>query len=166
LSIQAWPALTRLKKVWRDWQALAAWERQMLVTMALLMFKVKIQLHLLGFRNTFQSWEGPVPCKSIIPPPISIGVQDFAHRCATLSEIAGRKGLIQANCLHRSLVLGRILRRYGLPAAVRIGTQGGPRPFQAHAWVELEGTLLGPGQNENYQAFEQLASIGGKIASP
>src|SRR5271154_2998292 len=39
----------------------------------------------------------------------------------------------RAECLQRSAVLTCLLRRYGLPAQMVIGTQ--KLPFRAHAWV-------------------------------
>jgi len=43
-------------------------------------------------------------------------------------------------CLERSLVLYHKLRRDGVPAALRMGVRA--YPFEAHAWVELEGSPL------------------------
>lgn len=46
----------------------------------------------------------------------------------------------EVKCLQRSVVTARLLRRYGFAAEMVIGVQ--PMPFCAHAWVELEGTVL------------------------
>jgi hypothetical protein len=43
----------------------------------------------------------------------------------------------RALCLEQSLALCYLLRRSGLAAELRVGVQ--PRPFQAHAWVEVDG---------------------------
>lgn len=43
----------------------------------------------------------------------------------------------RAICLEQSVALYVLLRRRGVAAALRIGVQ--PYPFQAHAWVELDG---------------------------
>ncbi len=46
----------------------------------------------------------------------------------------------RAICLEQSVALYYVLRRRGFPVALRIGVQ--PYPFQAHAWVELDGEPL------------------------
>jgi hypothetical protein len=46
----------------------------------------------------------------------------------------------RAVCLEQSIALYLLLRRRGFHAALRIGVQ--PYPFQAHAWVELDGEPL------------------------
>jgi len=43
-------------------------------------------------------------------------------------------------CLQRSAVLCSMLRRRGLPARFVVGVQ--QSPFQAHAWIELDGRIL------------------------
>jgi prolyl oligopeptidase len=44
-------------------------------------------------------------------------------------------------CLQRSAVTTIILRRHGLPAELVIGAQ--VLPFKSHAWVELDGRVVG-----------------------
>jgi hypothetical protein len=51
----------------------------------------------------------------------------------------------RAECLQRSAVLTCLLRRYGLPAQMVIGTQ--KLPFRAHAWVELNGRVVNDKQD-------------------
>ncbi len=43
-------------------------------------------------------------------------------------------------CLQRSIVLTSLLRDSGIRAQLVIGSR--PTPFQAHAWVEVEGTVV------------------------
>ena len=51
----------------------------------------------------------------------------------------------RAECLQRSAVLTCLLRRYGFPAQMVIGTQ--KLPFRAHAWVELDGRVVNDKQD-------------------
>jgi prolyl oligopeptidase len=44
-------------------------------------------------------------------------------------------------CLHRSVVLVLLLRRYGIAARLVIGARRAP--FYAHAWVEVDGRPIG-----------------------
>jgi hypothetical protein len=66
-----------------------------------------------------------------------------AHHVASLVEAVARRGPFRYNCLQRSLVLWRMLRRRGLQAELRIGVRreaDGDRRF--HAWVEHGGRVL------------------------
>jgi len=58
-------------------------------------------------------------------------------------------------CLQRSAVLTCMLRRYGFPAQMVIGTQR--LPFKAHAWVELNGRVVNdkPDMPELYAEIER-----------
>ena len=68
---------------------------------------------------------------------------------AAQSAIAGRHGAVQATCLRRSLLLLGLLRRRGLRPVLQLGVAGRSGPFQAHAWVELDGERLLPGDAEH-----------------
>jgi hypothetical protein len=46
----------------------------------------------------------------------------------------------EALCLQRSAATACLLKRYGIPAQMLIGTQ--QMPFKAHAWVEVEGRVV------------------------
>jgi Transglutaminase-like superfamily len=43
-------------------------------------------------------------------------------------------------CLQRSAATACLLKRYGVPAQLVIGTQR--LPFKAHAWVEVDGRVV------------------------
>lgn len=49
---------------------------------------------------------------------------------------------IRPSCLEFSAALWWLLRREGLPGQLRIGTFSEANRFQAHAWVELNGTVI------------------------
>lgn len=68
-----------------------------------------------------------------------------ARAMAELAAVAGRRGVVEATCLRRSLLLYGWLRRKGLRPVLQLGIPEKPKPgapFEAHAWVELEGTAL------------------------
>jgi hypothetical protein len=46
----------------------------------------------------------------------------------------------EALCLQRSAATACLLKQYGLPAQMVIGTQ--QMPFKAHAWVEVDGRVV------------------------
>lgn len=43
-------------------------------------------------------------------------------------------------CLQRSAVTACLLRSFGIPGVMKIGVR--PMPFQAHAWVEVDGSVV------------------------
>jgi hypothetical protein len=53
----------------------------------------------------------------------------------------------RVRCLQRSAVLACLLRRYGIPAQMVMGSQ--KSPFRAHAWVEIEGRVINERGNVN-----------------
>ncbi|MGH7472009.1 MAG: lasso peptide biosynthesis B2 protein [Longimicrobiales bacterium] len=59
----------------------------------------------------------------------------------------------RARCLEQSLALFVLLRRRGVAAQLRLGVQ--PYPFNAHAWVELDGTAL----NERPETIRQFVPL-------
>jgi hypothetical protein len=59
----------------------------------------------------------------------------------------------RARCLEQSLALYVLLRRRGIPVELRLGVQ--PYPFNAHAWVELNGTPL----NEERETVSQFVPL-------
>jgi len=72
-----------------------------------------------------------------------------AKSVAHLAAIAGRHGAVNASCLRQSLLLYGWLRHCGLRPTLLLGIKAeeGRAPFQAHAWVELDGTPLLPGDS-------------------
>jgi transglutaminase-like putative cysteine protease len=62
----------------------------------------------------------------------------------------------RAQCLEQSLTLYVLLRRRGVPADLKLGVR--PRPFYAHAWVEVRGRALGEAADlpMNLVAFPSL----------
>ena len=61
----------------------------------------------------------------------------------------------RARCLEQSLALYVLLRRRGVPAELKLGVQ--PYPFNAHAWVELNGSPL----NERLETVRQFVPLPG-----
>jgi len=69
------------------------------------------------------------------------------YRPATLSNAIYRSlhlGKHRPRCLVNALVLFRLLREQGDPAELVIGLKPDARDQRAHAWVELDGSDVGP----------------------
>ena len=61
----------------------------------------------------------------------------------------------QTLCLQRSAALACLLRQYGTKAQMVIGSR--LMPFQAHAWVEVEGAVVNdrPDVQETYAVLDR-----------
>ena len=59
----------------------------------------------------------------------------------------------RALCLEQSLALFVLLQRRGIAAELRLGVQ--PYPFNAHAWVELDGQPV----NETWETIRQFVPM-------
>ena len=79
-----------------------------------------------------------------------------AKALAELAAIAGRHGMVEATCLRRALLLYAWLRWRGLRPVLLLGVMERGGPFQAHAWVELEGERLLP-SDAGYRPFASPA---------
>lgn len=78
-------------------------------------------------------------------------------------------GLGRPLCLVRSLALQRLLRRHGIPgSAIRVGVRICGGRFEAHAWVEWNGTVVGedPGYVARFRPFSDLGSTAARVSWP
>lgn len=72
---------------------------------------------------------------------------------------AARSGLFRPSCLVRTLALSRLLERAGIRGArVRIGVRDRDGRFEAHAWIELGGVVLGDSANR-VATFSHLTDV-------
>jgi len=65
-------------------------------------------------------------------------------------------GFVRPTCLAESLALWFLLGQQGIPAALRIGVRKKLGDFEAHAWVECDGTALNQAseQHRHYATFD------------
>lgn len=59
-----------------------------------------------------------------------------------------------SRCLFSSLTLMRMLERRGIDQVLVIATR--PRPFGAHAWIEVEGEAILPDADPGYERLLEL----------
>lgn len=74
------------------------------------------------------------------PPPHLTASPSDIERLAHRITLAAAFFPGRARCLEQSLVLWTMLRRSGIDARLRLGVR--PHPFEAHAWVELDGQAI------------------------
>jgi len=80
----------------------------------------------------------------------------IAQQTGRLVEWAARYGPYRGNCLSRSLTLWWLLRRQGLESELRIGASTAGGRFEAHAWIEFQGTVINDRADvrERYGVFD------------
>jgi transglutaminase superfamily protein len=64
-----------------------------------------------------------------------------ASSVGRMAFCAARYGVVHGNCLSRSLTLCYLLRRHGFDACLRLGARRRGKSLEAHAWVELNGSI-------------------------
>ncbi|MEX1184570.1 MAG: lasso peptide biosynthesis B2 protein [Gemmatimonadota bacterium] len=72
---------------------------------------------------------------------------------------AARYGVFRPQCLVRALALQRMLRRRGImESSLHIGVRRQDGVFQAHAWVELNGAVLGD-TRQHVRTFTRVSDL-------
>lgn len=89
------------------------------------------------------------------PLGLSVAIPVVTERICAAVDMACIWYWKEALCLQRSAATACLLRRYGVPARMVIGTQ--QVPFRAHAWVEVEGRVVNdkPYVREMYPVLDQ-----------
>lgn len=132
------------------WRALSWRERGQLAMCALGLTAVHAALALAGYRRTRRAVEALSRRRT--PRPATPEDLAAARRLARIAAIAGHHGAVHASCLRQSLLVYGWLRRRGLEPRLHLGVKPAQGPFMAHAWVELDGQRLLPGDAE-HRAF-------------
>jgi len=97
-----------------------------------------------GFKRTRANFESVSMTKS----GLSSGKQiEQARQASRAVAIAARYGPYRANCLKRSLVLLRVLRRRGVICELKLGAHLEGGDLSAHAWVQHDGIVLNDDQD-------------------
>lgn len=131
---------------WREWRDL--WAAQFALVVAQWRVWTKAQ----GRLTT--SAADPVP--AFVPP------EDSVTRSRALALAVRRAaffGLFRPACLVRSVALCRLMERHGIRhAVVRVGVVVSRGRFQAHAWVDYGGVILGD-DPEHVADYETLSGV-------
>lgn len=108
-------------------------------------------------------WPAPVPQDGAEPDGPVGSATTIADRRAIWAEAqavhrAARYGVFRPRCLTRAIALQRLLARRGWPARVRVGVCREGDALLAHAWVELDGAILGD-RPEHVARYTPLAGF-------
>jgi hypothetical protein len=109
-------------------------------------------LFLLPFVHWLLSWMGYVRLTKLIEKSIQLKLTpeklseskllERAEVAAHMVSIAAHHGFFQASCLRRSLALAVLLRRENIPSEICFGLRLSDQNLEAHAWVEVQGTVV------------------------
>lgn len=113
-------------------------ERSLVSKVAFALLASWAGFRLFGFFN-WKKWTTRFSEKKIKSSPMSM---ESAQHLANLAAATARRLFVRTNCLEQSLVLWLLLRRRGVPATLRFGGRKHEAQFEAHAWVEWQGTVL------------------------
>jgi hypothetical protein len=84
-------------------------------------------------------------------------------RVAVAVDRVSRHGLFRPTCLVRAIALERLVRRaHAGHAVVRVGVLKGGREFFAHAWIEIDGRVVGdePSHVRRFTPLESFSALG------
>jgi hypothetical protein len=141
----------------------AARDRRLTFRLLLLLPACSAALRLGGFRRAYGAAEW-LSARSVRRPP---GGSRTPQQITDLVVHVNRHVLpYQSKCLLESLALWYLLRRCGYDATFCLGARTLLGPFEAHAWVELNGKVLNdaPNVRDVYEPFE-IAAISARPES-
>jgi len=85
-------------------------------------------------------------------PPTAAWHLGQARGCGRSVALAARHGLVAGTCLSRSLTVMLLLARRQVAGRLRVGVDLDNGALKAHAWVEVAGVPLEPGE-DSYAPF-------------
>ena len=143
----------------RRFRALERPAQELFLRAVVLLPLVALSLRWRGFRATQAALERFLP-KANPEPDAALANKDAAVT-AHMVNAADRHGLVHPSCLAKSLTLWWLLARQGIPSRLRIGIRKEKERFEAHAWVERDGTALNePDEHHHhYAAFDASLSV-------
>jgi hypothetical protein len=146
---------------WRRFRRLSGFERGIVLEAAAGLLISWLAVRLLGFRLCRSVFEKQLAARnSWNSKSGEADVLGVARRIAHLEAVTATNLFFRISCLELSLVLCGMLRQRGMNADLRIGARKEANRFEAHAWVELDGTVIDGGAAEHlhFVPFEHSES--------
>jgi Transglutaminase-like superfamily len=125
---------------WRRFSNLTGFERAVAVEAAAALSATWLGLRLVGFcrwKSVLIRLAPPLPRERLASSTVLP-----AQVISRMEAAAARNLFFRPTCLERSMVLWWLLRSRGIPAKLRVGGRKTGQRFEAHAWVESDGTAL------------------------
>ncbi len=132
------------------------------------------QLHLLGALVVVRvrpmgRLVTPSPERGTPPVPSPLEVPEELGRVERAIRRAAAHGMIRPRCLVRSIALRRMLESRGVQGSlVRFGVRRRGARFEAHAWVEWGGRVIGdePRHVATFSPIEDLDLVDASLLGP
>ncbi len=146
---------------WRRFRRLSVLERRILLRALFLLPLTGAAIHTVGFRFWKRFLTKFTPKNS--DAPVTAESLQSARRIARMVVAASREGIFHGKCLEQSIVLWWFLVRRGFPAELQIGGRHGSTGFEAHAWVEIAGTVINDHEavGQDFAPFRRNAASAG-----
>jgi len=144
-------------ETWRRFWNLSAHSRGVVIEAALALTATWIGLRVAGYGRWRRVLDRLAPGTVQRASTGESAALGSAQTIARFEQSTARHLFLQTNCLEQSLALCWLLHRRGIPAALRIGARKNEGRLEAHAWVELSGTVLNQdqGQHVHFAPFER-----------
>ena len=128
-----------MKVALQRWMELSIGERLTFLQALFLLPLAGLVLRLGRYQSVLSALQKATPLKE---RRLKADLLPEARRTAVLVNAAAWRGLYDATCLRRSLVLWWLLRRRGIDSSLHIGARMEGDEFFAHAWVEFQDKVL------------------------
>ena len=135
-------------------------EARLLLQAVIILPLTTLALRLFGYRRLHTFLAGTTPTS---PDPSNDEV-DVITEALGIARLVGAASvsLLPTTCLSRSLALWWLLRRQGITSDLCIGVAKDGGEFAAHAWVEVEGTVI----NDSPESIGRFTAFNAAIAPP
>ena len=153
-------------KAFRRYRELDTEARKLFWRAATLLPGVAVSLRVRGFRRTKEALRRKLARQPVNGSGQGVRLEALQKTCRMV-KAGAHYSLGHPTCLEQSLVLWYLLQSQSIPARFRIGVRKVAGKFEAHAWVEHEGTPLNHGEevHQHYAAFEgEFADLPEEIA--
>ena len=129
-------------------RALSGWERGVLLRAVVALPVISAGLRGLGLGRMQRILARLTPARAA-----QVDNLDEARSMARVVNAAGHR--MRVACLGRSLTLWWLLRRRGMESSIHLGASKNGSDFAAHAWVEMDGSVLNdrPDVGERFVTF-------------
>ena len=128
-----------LKRRWKTWRGLDRKQKTLFWQALILLRITSLLLRFFLFQDVYRFMKVRMPLRNPTAPDF---LQNETYKTVKMVESAARRRVSNATCLRRSLVLWYLLRRQGIDSDLRLGVFRSEGEFAAHAWVEIDGTVI------------------------
>jgi hypothetical protein len=156
-------------ETWQAFQRLGRAERRTVVQAVILLTFTWASLRVMDFRRTQKAlaWLNPSRKRNESEGDARENIStaralapDTALEIAQWQAASARHMFFRPTCLENSIALWALLRWRGIHADLRLGARKDAGRFDAHAWLECDGVVLGGslGDLHTYVPFDGLSA--------